>query len=133
MRNLGVNLDVVVDRKALLETLRGNEERHIIIVKEAREEFLVDAKSQLEDSLERLAKGQIDRLSVHLDPPQDHSAAYRTAIKSLEMHKKDTIELTADQVACLVLDQWDWMKNFLFSNKMSPSAARYIKTLGYDG
>ena len=44
---------------------------------------------------------------------------------------EDTIEMSAMDVRTLMMDDWEWMHSFLFSNvRYSNSAAEYAKTKG---
>ena len=65
--------------------------------------------------------------------PQDHSQVYRTAIKMMELHIEDTIDLNSDQVQNLINDDWHWTEQFLMQNAFySKTAAEVGSTKGYD-
>jgi hypothetical protein len=106
-------MNVTAKRDEVLEALRKNREEHAAIVKEAREGYVEKARAQVEKRLGQLREGKVVSLSFKLSPPQDHTKTYDTAIRMLELHTSDTVELTAEQVRCLVQDQWDWMDQFL--------------------
>jgi hypothetical protein len=68
-------------------------------------------------------------VTFNLNPPQDHSNAYRTVIKMLELHLEagaETIELKAADVQQYVLNDWGWMDNFLASNAAYSGKARTL-------
>lgn len=106
-------MNVMAKRDEVLTALRQNREEHASIVKEAREGYVEKARAQVEKRLGQLKEGKVVSLSFSLSPPQDHTKVYDTAIRMLELDTRETIEMTAEQVRCLVQDQWDWMDQFL--------------------
>ena len=121
----------IVDKQEALETLRDNRTRHHKIVEEARVGYVNKARALLNDKLEELRSGKITGLRFDLKPPEDHTEDYDLAIKMLELHSEDTIEMSAMDVRTLMMDDWEWMHSFLFSNvRYSNSAAEYAKTKG---
>ncbi len=116
----------------VLETLRKNLGTHTAIVKEARVGYMTAARKMLEKKLKELeTAGKPIAMYLHLDLPQDHSKVYETAIKMLEMHQGDTIELDAGQVRNLVMDDWDWKGQFLGTNSAYSATAAGMR--GNDG
>jgi hypothetical protein len=119
----GIEMKVTCDTKKVLETLKTNLAGHKQIVKEARAGFIDKAKKALEEKLKQISKGNVVDLTLHLQPPQDHSGAYRTAIRMLEMHTLDTIELSAGEVQTMIADEWDWKNQFLTTNSVYSKTA----------
>jgi hypothetical protein len=118
----GVNLNVVCNTAEVLQKLKDNRDKHSLIVKEAREGYVAKAKAALKTRMNLLEKGEITSLSFDLQPPLNHTSAYNTVIKMLEMHTEATITLGANEVSQFIEDKWEWSKQFLGSN------ARYSNT-----
>jgi len=130
--NLVRNLTVNVSREEVLVSLKENVKKHKKIVDEARKGYVKRASDLLKEKLTQLENGSLDELRFNLSPPKDHTKVYETAIKMLEMHTDDTIELDGSQVRQLIMDEWDWMENFLFANsKFSQTASLYGKEKGF--
>ena len=130
-RRTAMEITTIVSKQEALETLRDNRTRHHKIVEEARVGYVNKAKVLLNDKLEELRSGKITGLRFDLKPPEDHTEDYDVAIRMLELHCEDTIEMSAMDVRTLMMDDWDWMHSFLFSNvRYSNSAAEYAKTKG---
>lgn len=124
----GVTMKSTCDTKEVLAKLRENREKHSRIVKEAKEGYLVKAKEAIAAKLELLEKGKIVSLVFGLKMPVDHTGEYDTMIKMLEMHTQPTIELNADEVRQFVLDEWQWMQDFLVSNSPYSGTARGLSS-----
>jgi hypothetical protein len=115
-----------VNRVDLLKTLKENRDRHVEMFAESIEGFRRYATAVLRQKLDEVACGKITNLSMHLNPPEDHSKEYNTAIQMMEWSEEETIELTANEFRNLVMDEWDWMGVWLVSNRgYSPSVRSY--------
>jgi hypothetical protein len=131
-RLLGLQLKVKCDRLQLLETLKGNLERHKKVVVEARVGYFREAKRVLEEKLRELEDGKLKTVQVSLTSPQDMSSVYKTVIHMLELHQEPQIELTSDEVRMFVEDKWDWTARFLASNSAYSDLAASILASGSD-
>jgi hypothetical protein len=144
-----------VDKKEALKTLRENRERHHKIVEEARVGYVAKAKAKLAAKLDELSSGKLVALRFDLQVPEDHTDDYDLAIRMVELHTEDTIEMTSTDVRTLMMDEWlhtedtiemtstdvrtlmmdewDWLRSFLFTNaRYANSAAEYARTRGLD-
>jgi len=110
-------MNITAKRDEVLAKLRENRKTHATIVAEAREGYVTKARAALEKRLAQIREGKIVSLVFELRPPVDHTKTYDLAIQMLELHQGEQIELTADQVKQLVMDDWDWTENFLVSNR----------------
>lgn len=119
-------MTVRANTKDVLSKLRSNRETHAMIVKEAREGYVEKAKLALMARLDDLKSGKIVSLHFSLSPPQDYTKVYDTAINMLEIHQEDTVELDAQQVRNLYMDEWDWRDQFLATNAHYSKMARDI-------
>lgn len=107
----------------VLDALKANLGEHSKIVAEARIGFIAKARAALEEKLAAIKSGNVVDLTMHLHPPVDHSNEYRTAIRMMEMHTGDTVQLTQHDVRTLIEDQWDWRSTFLLANSMCSGTA----------
>ena len=89
---------------------------------------IVQAKAALEKRMSQLREGKLVALTFSLQPPQDHTEVYNTAIAMVEMHTGDTMVLDASNFRSLMMDEWDWMGHFLASN--SGYSARAAEKIG---
>ena len=115
------DLKVTVKKIELLDRLKVNLLEHKQIYKEAVEGFKIHARKQLEDLLGR-CNGK-EQIYLSLSAPEDHSSAYTTVIGMLEMATDTEIELSAKEYRNLVEDKWDWMEDWLLSNRAYSSTA----------
>ena len=117
-------LNIHAKKDEILAKLRTNRETHATIVAEARKGYVERARESLRERLDQLESGKIVSLAFSLEPPQDHSDVYDTAIQMLELATGDVIEMDSTQVRTLVMDQWDWSRQFLTSNAPYSATAR---------
>jgi len=104
--------------KDVLEALIGNRTKHREIVIEAREGYAKRAVEVLKAELKRLETSKNALVMFSLQPPQDHTKVYDTAIEMMRMHQDETVVLDSGQVRNLMMDEWDWKTNFLVANSM---------------
>lgn len=121
---MNINMKVTARKEDVLEALRQNREDHQVIVREAREGYMVSARAALSSRLEQLASGKLLGLFFDLHLPADHTNEYTAAIRMLELHQGETVELDDVLVRCLVLNQWAWSAGFISSNSPYSSTAR---------
>lgn len=141
------NRTVTVIIEDVLKTLRANLAEHSEIVEEARDGYIDKCKAALGKAEEEIAKRRaklaegeaitMRPISFDLQPPEDHSKEFVTAIKMLELHKAAyesdpsnngrgpaTYQFKAVDVQRLVLNDWSWMDSFLANTSAySPKAA----------
>ena len=119
-------MSITAKKDEVLASLRKNREQHAQIVREAREGYVEQAKKALEQRLGQIREGKIVALTFSLTPPIDQTKVYDTAIKMLELHTDTEIELTAQQVRNLVMDEWDWSNQFIGTNKIYSNTAAML-------
>lgn len=116
-------MKIVAMKDEVLEALKNNRAQHKVIVQEARVGYVQKAKVELARKLRKLKDGKLVSLAFSLHMPQDYTNVYDTAIKMMEMHQGEQIELTSEQVRSLIQDEWDWSKHFLVANSSYSSTA----------
>tara|TARA_Y100000310_G_C20672285_1_gene810953 strand:- start:1190 stop:1591 length:402 start_codon:yes stop_codon:yes gene_type:complete len=110
------DLKSTIPKEKLLDKLRDNRDKHAAIVKEAQEGYIDKAQQAIKKKLAELKRKNIVSLHFSLYPPKDHTEAYTTVIKMLEMSTDEHIVLTASEFRQLVEDEWEWTDDFLTSN-----------------
>lgn len=113
---------ITADREEILETLRRNRALHKEEYEEAVENYQIEMIEQLEKHVagakEAKERKELYRASVNLPVPMSFLDVYDTTITMLELHKEDTIPLTAEQVKSFVLNKWEWTAQFAGSTAM---------------
>jgi len=109
---------VVVDRDEYLDRLRANRENHRAVFDEAIEGYHRLLMAELERRIRDLKRGrQIDQ-HIGLPEPEDHTKDYDRVITMAEMSVSETVELSEDEFAMYVMDQWRWKQSFSDSTAM---------------
>lgn len=128
------SMRIVARRDYVLATLRTNRDKHKQIVDEAKAGYIEKAKDVLMRRFEQLKAGKITNLIFLLRVPVDQTKVYDTAIRMLEFHQNDTLELDGGQVRNLIQDEWDWTDSFYMTNSAySGTAAANVRDEGGDG
>jgi len=113
---LATNLNVTVKTSKALSALRESRSKHKEMLDEARSGYIDQAREVILKRLDELKDNKAVNLSFDLRPPRDNTAVYDTAIQALEMHTEDTIRLSGDQVRFLLMNEWDWIDEWIISN-----------------
>lgn len=108
--------EITVEKNKLLKTLQINREKHIEIVKEAKVGYIKRAEEVFREKLDKVVSEKIVDIDLKLKPPQDYSKFYNEAISMLEWEQSDIVVLERTQFNQLVLDNWTWKNDFLYSN-----------------
>lgn len=103
---------VVVQKDKLVETLTTNRDAHRAIFEEALEGYKTRSVELLEEHIERIKKGKVERIVVSLPVPEDHTDDYDRALTSLEWSIFDEVELTMREFDQYVRDNWSWKQEF---------------------
>lgn len=112
---------VTVDRDEFLTRVRENRDNHRQVFEEAVEGYRNRLTAELERRIRDLKRGrQIDQY-IGLPEPEDHTADYDRIVAMAEMSVTDTIELSEDEFAMYVMDQWRWKQSF------TDSTDRYLR------
>ena len=104
--------NITVEKDRLLSTIKENRNAH-------REQFLAAQEKYRERVIGELDKrlvaarngGRID-LGFRLPEPVDYTDDYDTAIQMIEWSLGDTVELSHDDFARYVLNDWEWKRMF---------------------
>ena len=110
--------NVIVDKGNLIMVLLQNQHSHREVYEKATVIFREKATRALEDLIEKVQSGEHVSLVVPMLVPEDHTADYERAIRMLQMHTEDTIQLSEEAYARLVDDEWEWTQRW-FQNTLS--------------
>ena len=114
---------VRVKKQSLLEILQANQKKHRAAFEEAIANYRKLAIELLDQSLEAARNGQKFRMHFQLIEPQDMTKEYSRAIRMLEMHVEDDIELSNQEFRNYVEDNWTWSQQWKTSNRAYISSA----------
>lgn len=109
---------VVVKKDALASTLQENRDKHRAIFEEALEGYKTRSVELLEEHIERIRKGKVERILVSLPVPEDHTDDYNRALTSLEWSIFDEVELSMREFDMYVRDNWTWKGEFTATTSM---------------
>ena len=109
---------VCVDRDEYLARLRANRENHRAVFDEAIEGYQNRLMTELERRVRDLKRGRQINQYIGLPEPEDHTHDYDRVIAMAEMSVRDTVELSEDEFAMYVMDQWRWKQSFSDSTEM---------------
>ena len=120
--------EVTVDKAQLIGKVQNNRDDHRKIFEEAVEGYKKEGVRLLEEHIERIKKGKLERVYVSLPEPEDHTSDYDRVLKMLEMHTGHEVTIDEDSFASYVMDDWSWKRQFLQTNSAySVTAAAALK------
>jgi hypothetical protein len=114
---------VRVSKPDLLAKLEANRAGHRAIFEEALEGYRTKAIELFSAEVEKIRSGQKFRSFVSLTEPEDHTADYDAAIGMLQLSLDDAVELDEQSYRSFVLDEWDWKRQFLATNRSYSATA----------
>ncbi len=108
--------NIKIKKDKLLEILKENRSKHRAIFEEALEGYKKKAEEVLSARLRQLKAGERVRMTFSIPEPADQTKDYNRVIRMLELMEGDAIELSEQDFAMYVMDEWSWKRNFLHSN-----------------
>jgi rubrerythrin len=103
---------VTVKKIDLINQLTENRERHVNTFEQVLEDYRTRAIELLEEHIDRIRQGNVERVEVFLPPPQNYEESYNTAIEMLEWEERIEVELTQREFKQYVQDEWSWKQDF---------------------
>lgn len=113
----------VVKKDELLAILEENRTKHREVFLAALNGFHREAKKQLAAMVEQVTAGINTSVRIYLEAPRDHTSDYDRAIRMVQMHQSATIQLSEEDVAQYVQDDWGW-KGAWLKNSSTYAAAK---------
>jgi len=121
---------VTIKQDALLEILRENRDTHKTDYEDARKGYLETCAETLERYLAEFKAGERDTLHWSEIPPTSQVKDYDRVIRMLELSVDNEIELTSDEFANYVQDDWHWKGGWELTNSNYITKTR--STFGID-
>lgn len=108
---------IKVDRKELLNKLTENRDTHRALFLEAQAGYRHAVIDILEQRLAEARAGRSFNYHISLAVPSDQTRDYNRVIAMLEMSLGDAVELSEEDFAQYVQDDWSWKRQWLHSNR----------------
>jgi hypothetical protein len=125
-------MKTTIEKQKLLNILTDNRTKHQTAFAEALEGYRKAAIAELEKALEAARHGDFYFERLHLIRPLNYTGAYDRAIRMLELNIDNEIELEESQFENLVLDKWNWSRQFAATNKayaISGATVKYFDSI----
>ena len=108
---------VRIEKERLRDTIKSNMEAHITDYNEAMEGYREAFDKRLMSMRKELKKGGLPNPFISdLPKPSEHTNEYEQVLKMLDFSVDETIELSHDDFANYVLDDWNWKQTFSTTN-----------------
>jgi hypothetical protein len=121
---------IKVEKAKLLGILKKNRKAHHDIFIEAQKGFRKVVIDELEKRLGLARDGKRIDQYLRLPEPVDHTRDYDRVISMLEMDLNETVDLSETDYSQYVMDDWDWKRQFLGTNRAySVTAAKLADDL----
>ena len=117
---------VTIKQDDLLEILRENRETHKTDYEDAYKGYLETCKEKLQELLDGFENGEFETVHWTEFPPQSQVKDYDRVIRMLELSVDDEIELTAEEFANYVQDDWHWKEAWALTNSSYMAKTRAI-------
>lgn len=115
--------DVTVKKADLIAKVSANRAKHRAIFEEAVEGYRIKVVAILEDHIEQIEQGHVQRVYVSLPEPSDHTGDYDRVLAMLDMSIDDDIEIDDVSFGKYVMDDWTWKNEFIGTNAMYSETA----------
>jgi len=103
---------IKVNKETLLSKLRENREHHVNTYENVLEAYKEKSIELLNEHIERIRNGSIEKIYVSLPQPQNYEKEYDLAIDMVEWHQGNIIALDDIDFDRYVRDNWQWKHNF---------------------
>lgn len=103
---------ITVKKSELVRELEKNRKNHRKIFEEAQKVYRERVIEELDRMLDDAKNGRKIVRAIGLPEPRDFTKEYDRALKMLKMSTKATMEISSQDFAHFVMDDWPWMKQF---------------------
>lgn len=117
---------VTINQNELLVILRENRDTHKTEYEDAYAGYLETCIEALEKILKEFKNGKCETVEWTEFPPLTQVKDYDRVIRMLELSVDNEIELTSDEFANFVQDDWYWKENWTLANSNYISKTRGI-------
>ena len=120
---------VTVSKDILLDIVVENRAAHEAMYQEAVAGFEAATLKLLVDELNKF-KDKPQTVRVNANMPTNHLKEYDRIIRMIEMHTSPEIEISQNDFARYVEDDWEWKRQWALQNvAYSESAANYVESM----
>jgi len=109
-------MKAVVKKAELIEVIRANREGHRDVFERALEGYRQVVTRELEDKLDDIREGKLIESWSRYPVPEDHTKDYDRILRMLELDVRDEMELSEQEVAWFIMDDWDWKRQWNTTN-----------------
>ena len=117
---------VTVSVLKLRQAVTENREQHREIFLEALAGYRVAMLKLLDKSIEQLKNGKLLNNAVYLPVPTDHTKDYDRILKMLDLHVNAEVDISQEDFAKYVMDDWAWRREFLGTTSAYSDKAKAI-------
>lgn len=110
--------EVKVHKTDLLQKLESNRKAHIEAYEEAVTGYKKLAQERVGDALSALRAGEDVDLNFNLPKPKSYEKEYDRVIEMVKMSVETELELSAQEFAQFVMDDWGWKQTFAATTMM---------------
>ena len=103
---------ILVNKEDLIKTLEHNLEMHIETFEEIRKKFLEHVIERAEEDISLAKQDKFPKIRHNLPVPENHSKDYNRAINMLKMDVRNEVNLTEEQYAQFIDNDWAWQRSF---------------------
>jgi len=122
-------LEITVTKEKLLAKLKENRAKHAKVYEEAVEGYHDAALTRLEEEKARLlARKHPENIVIHLPMPEDHTKDYDRLIAMIDISEDTEFDLTEQQAANYIMDEWHWTHHWLANNAAYSATAAIMTT-----
>jgi len=117
---------VTVSKTELRTAVATNRAAHRELFEEAIEGYRKAQIELLEKHIERLRKGRNMVHATYLPLPEDHTRDYDRILRMIDLHVHEEIDISQDDFAKYVMDDWEWRRAFLGTSANYSAKARAV-------
>lgn len=107
---------IKIEVEKLRAVVQENREKHRAIFEEAMTGYRKAAITELDKMIADAKAGKKIRRSLTLVEPVDQTRDYDRVLKALELTSDTIVDLTEQEFAQYVLDDWGWKRQFIHAN-----------------
>jgi len=109
--------NILVKKTDLIELVQKNKKTHLEQYELAVEGYWKTMAEEAAKLTEQAAaRTKPENVDINIFRPQNHLEEYETALKMLEMHQSDTVEISKEEFEKYALDKWSWKQEWKMSN-----------------
>lgn len=117
-------LKITVDKTELITKVTTNRDAHRDIFEDAMTGWEAAMLADLEGRIAKVRAHKPVDLYIRLTRPEDHTTDYNRVIAMLEMHQQTSVEITSQDFAQYVMDDWDWKRAWIDNASTYSAKAR---------